>query len=457
MFKRPFIVLLSLVLSGCANLSLSNMFNTYSDQYQQTRIALNSNNLEAAQLSINLNTPSDTNYQLDLVEKGKIAQLAQNYKQSLEYFNLAIEKQKNEQLKAQIQISKTGEQIGALLSNDNALAYNLPLHEQVLVHTYQAINYLSEKNNEAAMVEIRQAHIVQSQLLQQQNLDLSARVLSDEQNFGIDWHSVNQAYPKMDDVIGSKLNGVQNGFMLVLSALMYESAGQIDDALIDLKAALVLYPNNPYLRTEVERLSARQAGGKASYNSNTHGRLVILYEQDLITPKEELMLRLPIYTSSGDMRFYSVALPTYQYITPTRPLSVQFNDKMLQGSEIAKFNAQAAANLKDNISLLITRQLGRLIAKEQVRRTMAKEGGDVGNVIAALYNLASERADTRSWLSLPNNAQIVSSIEPIGTANLALLIDGHQHPVSIEIKPNSTLLLLVKSNGQMVQNNIYYL
>lgn len=435
------------------------MFGTYSEQYKNTRIAISSNNLGAAQDSINLNSPSDTNYQLNLVEKGKIAQLAQEYTQSIEYFNSAIEKIKNEQLKAQIQISKAGEHFGSLLSNDNALSYHLPLYEQVLLHTYQAINYLSIKNNEAAMVEIRQAHIVQNQLLQQKKLDLSARALADEKGFGVDWQSVNQAYPQMDDVIGSTLNGVQNGFMLVLSALMYESIGQIDDALIDLKAALVLYPANPYLREQVERLTLKQAGNNAAYlsTSASHGRLVILYEQDLITPKDELMLRLPIYTSSGDMRFYSIALPTYQYIAPTRPLSVTLNNKSLKGSEVAKFNAQAAANLKDNISTLITRQLGRLIAKEQVRRSMAKEGGDVGNVIAALYNLASERADTRSWLSLPNNAQIISSLEPIGSTELNVSIDGKQQTVVVEIKPNATLLLLVKSHGQILQNTIYYL
>ena len=41
-----------------------------------------------------------------------------------------------------------------------------------------------------------------------------------------------------------------------------------------------------------------------------------------------------------------------------------------------------------------------------MRKRAAKNNGDIDNIIASIYNIASESADTRSWLTLPDNYQI---------------------------------------------------
>ena len=106
---------------------------------------------------------------------------------------------------------------------------------------------------------------------------------------------------------------------------------------------------------------------------------------------------------------------------------------------------------------LIARQTARLIAKEQVRKKLAKEGGDVGNVLATLYNIASERADTRSWLTLPANAQIITSPLSDNTDELLVHYRGHSHAVAINPKHQGVTLVTIYTADQLFNVETSYL
>ena len=67
--------------------------------------------------------------------------------------------------KAKIQISKGIEKLGAVVSNDNAISYQVPYYEQGMLHSYQALNYLFQHDLEGALVEIRRANLVQENAL----------------------------------------------------------------------------------------------------------------------------------------------------------------------------------------------------------------------------------------------------------------------------------------------------
>jgi hypothetical protein len=46
--------------------------------------------------------------------------------------------------------------------------------------------------------------------------------------------------------------------------------------------------------------------------------------------------------------------------------------------------------------------------------------GDLGGLAAMVYNIASENADLRSWLTLPSNAQVTRITLPAGQHVLGL-------------------------------------
>jgi hypothetical protein len=96
---------------------------------------------------------------------------------------------------------------------------------------------------------------------------------------------------------------------------------------------------------------------------------------------------------------------------------------------------------------LVTRQALRLIAKETLRNTMSKQGGDIGNILATLYNVVSEQADTRSWLTLPDEVQILRLALPAGKQLINLNFDGKTESIEVNIQANRISLLNMTTIG----------
>ena len=97
---------------------------------------------------------------------------------------------------------------------------------------------------------------------------------------------------------------------------------------------------------------------------------------------------------------------------------------------------------------MVTRQAIRLVAKEQIRQQMRKSAGDVGNILASLYNIASEKADTRSWSSLPDSVQLMRISVPTGKQQLAFSLAGRKLMVDVDVKNTGVTLINVTSIGR---------
>jgi hypothetical protein len=87
----------------------------------------------------------------------------------------------------------------------------------------------------------------------------------------------------------------------------------------------------------------------------------------------------------------------------------------------------------------------RLVAKEKVRAELARSGGDVGNILANIYNVASEQADTRSWLTLPSQLSIAQ--HPMPTGQHTLTVPGHGEITFTVGKQGLTLIFLTSINN----------
>jgi hypothetical protein len=338
------------------------------------------------------------------------------------------------------------------------------------LHSYQALNYVYQGDIEGALIEIRRANLVQERALKENLAAVNeAQANMDEQGVGSD--ELNAAYPSMNNSIGNLKNGFQNAYTFYLSGMLWEADGEPNSAYIDYKRALEIFPDNTYLQQDVLRLAVslgmsddlirfEQRFGKYSNTVDSNaGQVVILFEQGIINPKVEVKLNLPIfstsrtynrgrsYNSAYSVKFFSFALPVYRdNLTPTIPLVTSINGVIYQSEEIVRLQSLAAKNLKDQLPILVTRQALRLIAKEQVRRETAKNS-QLANIFVSIYNLASEKADTRSWSSLPSNVQILKVDLPVGEHQLQLLVQGKQELVKVRVNPNRITLINLKSFG----------
>ena len=81
----------------------------------------------------------------------------------------------------------------------------------------------------------------------------------------------------------------------------------------------------------------------------------------------------------------------------------------------------------------------------------------MGSIFANLYNMASEKADTRSWSTLPDSIHLLKLPVTTGKQQLTLTINGQQQQIDLSIKPNKVTLVTLTSIGAYSQFQIYNL
>lgn len=459
-FLRIFTLVFALLLSSCSSMGIKDFFMGYSQQMEPSRNAIAKDNLNEAESLLPAQNKGHNAYSLYLLEKGRIEFLnnqAQVSKQTFTQADGVITEADNQ---AKLQISRGLQKTASLVSNDSAIPYEVSYYEKGMLHTYQALNYLYQKNIEGALVEVRRANLVQNEALAVYEDEIFT-AKEDMGNAGVDFDKAMGSYPSMSEVIGEVKNGFQNAYTFYLSGVLYEGSGELNDAYIDYKKALEIYPNNKYLQQDVLRLAttlgmqddltrftARFGAYTPSQNSNT-GEVVIIYEEGLVSAKEAVSLNLPIFTSGDDVRFFSFSLPVYKnHQSVTTPLLVSYEDQVYSSQNIVKIQALAAKQLTDQLPALITRQALRLVAKEQVRKQANKNAGDFGNIIASLYNVVSEKADTRSWSTLPDHVDILRMPLSEGAHKLKMNVANKQLILNINVTANRITLVHVTSVGQ---------
>ncbi|WP_405600254.1 MULTISPECIES: COG3014 family protein [unclassified Pseudoalteromonas] len=444
--RRSIILSFSFILSGCSTIGFSDLFNDYATQMTPVRNAIENNNIEEARSLIAKNNTTHSSYLLNQLEQARLDDFAKRADDAQNKFENVYKQMQSKRAAAKIQVSAGLEQSNALFTNDSVITYVPPAYEMSMLHSYKALNYVYKNDVESALVEIRRANKVQVDALVENDKDVDSIAKEAQRH-----------YPSMNNITRKIKNGFQNAYTFYLSALLYQSAKQYDDAYIDYKKALAIEPNNIYLQRDVMRLAKKQ-GFEQDLNefkqrfsdapsmAANQGEVIVLFEQGLVPKQDEFKLRLPIYTSRDDMRFYSLAIPVYKDNAYVRRVNnINIDTQNLALSPLVHIEALAAKTLEDAISAKVARQVLRLIAKEKVRAELARSAGDVGNILANIYNLASEQADTRSWLTLPNQISVARDTLNVGVHSLYV---GTHAPINFTVsKQRLTLIYLTSVNN----------
>lgn len=451
------------LLGGCAS-HWQDMFVSYSDQMVPLRNQLLLGHAAEALPEVRDSTPGDDTYVLDRLEQGRIAWLASQDAASKQAFAAADSRLAWEDNQSEYRVSQGLAQAGSLLTNDQTMVYRAPDYERTMLHHYLALNYLQRGDAEGALVEVRRANQVQEQALKRRADEVrKAKQKSEEAEAEGEMRQLmSRGAPELDRLIGRVKNGFQNAYTFYFSGVLYEAAGDLNDAWVDYQRGYQIAPDNRSLQDALLRLAVlrgaadeireteKKVGRKAPPPAKNQGQLVVLFEDGLIPARRELFLPLPIATSGGDFRTFTVAIPYYDNrASDTGPLTVSVGKWVEQTSELVRLEALAAKDLQERLPGMLTRQALRLVAKEQVRRTAAKEGGDVGNILVGIFNTLSERADTRSWLTLPAQAASWQGMLPAGEVKLTLGAGAGaaQRQLPLTIHQGRTTLVWVQRLG----------
>ncbi len=455
------LLLAGLLLGGCAS-RWQDLFVSYSDQMVPLRNQLLLGHAAEALPKVRESTPGDDTYVLDQLERGRIAWLAGQDAISKQGFAAADSRLAWEENQAQYRLSQGLAQAGSLLTNDQTMAYRAPDYERTMLHHYLALNYLQRGDAEGALVEVRRANQVQERALKARADEVrKAKEKSEEAEADGEMRQLmSRGAPELDRLIGQVKNGFQNAYSFYFSGVLYEAAGDLNDAWVDYQRGYQIAPDNQSLQDALLRLARlrgssdelketeKKVGRKAPPPAKDQGQLVVLFEDGLIPARREIFLPLPISTSSGDFRTFTVAVPYYDNrASDTGPLTVSVGKQAGRTSSLVRLESLAAKDLQERLPGMLTRQALRLVAKEQLRRSAAKEGGDVGNILVGIFNTLSERADTRSWLTLPAEASSWQGMVPAGEVQLQLGAGSAMRTLPLTVHAGRTTLVWVQRLG----------
>ncbi len=299
------------------------------------------------------------------------------------------------------------EQTSSLVINDTTRSYVGEPFEQVMIHVFEALNYLETGAVDAARVEALQ-------------VDVRLRELAD----------------RYDEPILA-----EDPFSRYLAGLIYEDEGEWSDAMISYRLAYEAYQAHADrypisvprpLQVDLVRMAARVglADEARRYRSEFgiercpplpadvgQGELVVFVSNGLAPVKTAESVTLP--APSGLL--VRVALPRYE----DRPNAVRDARVRVDGREadtvpVENIAGLAKATLEARLPGITTRALARAAAKYAAAREAQKQN-QLAGFLLNMAAVLSEQADTRSWLTLP--AEIRMARIPLAAGEYRVRLD----------------------------------
>ncbi len=445
-----------LLLGGCASTAV---FVPYPSQIAPIKQQIESGQYQAAQEKLNKYRNSADKI-LYLLERGRTAQVARDYPTSTADFAAAIDAIEANERKARITASGSFATGASILVNDNAIPYAEKPFERVFLHHYQALNYLFSGNVEAAAVEVRRANEQQELALDAHDAELAAlekrhrTELASNPNFM-------ESYATMRAAAGRVKNSFQNAYTFYASGVIWELDDKPNDAYIDYKKALEIFPDNPFVQRDVLRLAralsmnedlerfSKQFKVEEPAADPRGGELIVFFDSGYVPTKQEI--KIPIAIRDG---LYAVAFPIYRDEWRRTPLlSVSLADSRALGtaSPIVNVQALAAKALQEELPGMLVRQVLRVAAKRNTTKQAGQTFGYFGAFASNVLNFLTENADLRGWLTLPNEAQVFRTPLQPGKHTLLLRSGSASDRVTVDIDKQRKTLLHVVYTGRAIR------
>lgn len=326
--------------------------------------------------------------------------------------------------RALISATDLGESLVSFAINDTVKTYEGEGYERVMLHVLLAMTYLAEGNVEGAWVEAKRAN----QLLESEETLYEKRYAA-------------------------------GGMGHLLSAVAYELVGEPSDAYIDYKrmqekgvglelAGRALVRLGTQLDREDELPLWLERFGPDIELPEGAASVVLLAGLGTAPYKVEVGFTLPL--PDGVVQW---AVPSYerrpQPINSLNLLEVQ-SDTRVASSLVEDVGTVAQENLDDRIGWLAAKSAVRAALKFELTRQLEKEHGGWGWLAGALFTIATERADLRSWLTLPDAWHGARLFVAPGVHEFALEAPGGPTVGlgTYELEAGETLIVLARSVEQ---------
>lgn len=410
-FKAALIVISLLLLQGCATSALKTA---------EMRQQLYAGDYQAALVEAERAHQSKPDGVMENLNLGMLLRLSGDYAAS----NQALETAKRQIDK--LYATSVSEQTGAMLLNDEMISYQGERFEQVLLHLYMALNYLSLQQPDSARVELLQSQV-----------------------------KLNEWGEPKDDV----------AFMRYFSGMLFEMLGEQSEATVAYRKAVDAYKNTQYkyrldvpLQLKKDLLRSLALMGmdnelavyKKQFSMQDYrldkkkqqAEVIVILEKGMVPQREQIVLQTWSNELSSMVR---IAVPSYPQ-PPLRIASTQLRiaEQQYTTQVVADIDAMARASLEESLPLITARAIARAAIKKKTERNAADKSGSVAQLALMAFNMGSEIADTRGWNTLPQQIELARIALPPGRYQLGLsspAANSSAYQADIELKAGEKIIV----------------
>jgi uncharacterized protein len=442
-----FFSLILFITPGCSNLG------SYARMTDQARLSISQGRFEDALTVFPEKSAKGKNEVLVRLERGVLLQNMGRYDESAKEFELADTRIRDYEDKAVISATRTTSQIGSLILNEKVRPYEGEDFEKILIHAFDAVNYLMKGDLEGARVEIRNAYQRQNELYEKHEKELEK---AGKESSGTSWEQSFQTadrstYEELKRKADNVLSIYQNAFAYYISSLVYELGGEKDEAYIDLKKGILAAPWSKSIQRDLVRLS-RELGypedtqkWQADYGKLESGYgkgldIFVIFQQGVAPVKEALHFPIPL--SEGGLVFAS--LPVYRFVpSGTRSGIVIYGDQNYETSPVSDIDAIASKNLLNQYPILFAKQVARSYLKARMTNKLSRDYGAIGAITGTVASALTEQADLRTWAVLPKEIQVARVFIPKETRKITVKSIPTNHEEVVEVKEGTRHLIVL--------------
>ena len=430
----------------CAVLALLTGCVSFDEDAQAARAAVLAGSPAAVlPWAEDLATESSCSKSLGMVEAGRLSLLAGEPQTAERWFRAAVDTAVNRQEREPtIKLGDLGSEVlAATVTDDRTRDYHLAPYEINLALQYAILSELINGRREDALVDARLAVYVQDCLARTYGEDLAkASEPSDAKaaSAGADVSASQTSV--LREMMASARNSWENPVLWWLTGALFEADGEMEMAVPSYLKAAACRPDNPVFAKDAARATRRQRAPAAG-----QARLLVIYEEGLVPQRQSLKVPVPVYTAMA------IDIPTYGDKSPYCPGSVAISGRtnLVAAAPALDVRALAARDLSERMPGVVIRAIARAAVQAGAQAAVNAGGNEYAQLAVLTANAfasAVRRADTRSWVSLPDGQQVWSEDAlPPGTYQLGLSVNGREHAVPVTLAPNDVKLLWIAQSG----------
>jgi len=384
-----------------------------------------------------------------------------------------------------------GSEAAALFTNQANLPYRGRAYDKVMLHTYQALNYLQLADPDAARVELnralqrqRDAVAANSERIEEaQKLASSAREggVQDEQGRQGSSYDVDRATsdPRTSAGIAgieSKFNAAilpygdyVNPFTTFLDALVFTHQGadasDLERARKSWERVVNFAPQNTYAREDyvaVEPDLQSGAGVPPPVDGATPapappapaGLTYVIFETGSAPYRDQVRIDLPLFIVTSSISYVGMALPELSTVYGHAP-TLQVTTGQGQAyptALVASMDSVVAQDFKNEWPSILTKTILATATKATIdavlQKQMEDQAGPTGALLfrlaTAVTQMAINIADTRTWRSLPKEFHYARLPTP---ADRQLTVAAGASAQTVTLEPVAVQVVYVKSPG----------